>query len=58
MHTIYNLVKTPHLNPHPDLVGQQQNHRIRGQKRVTIEDPQSDFYSSDDTSSDSEDDLN
>ena len=28
------------------------------QKRVTIDEPQSDFYSSDDTSSDSEDDLN
>ena len=28
------------------------------QKRVTIDDSQSDFYSSDNTSSDSEDDLN
>ena len=28
------------------------------QKRVMIDDPQTDYYSSDDTSSDSEDDLN
>ena len=27
-----NPVRTPHLNPHPDLVRQQENHRIRGKR--------------------------
>ena len=53
-----NQVGTPHLNPHPVPAGQQQIPRIRNKGGVTIVDPQSDFYSSDDTSSDSEDDLN
>ena len=39
----------------------QQDHskpQDKKQERVKIDDPQSDYYSSDDTSSDSEDDLN
>ena len=33
-------------------------HQDKKHKRVTIDDPQLDYYSSDDNSSDSEDDLN
>ena len=33
-------------------------HQDRKYKRVTIDDPQSDYYSSDDASNDSDDDLN
>ena len=33
-------------------------HQDRKYKRVTIDNPQSDYYSSDDASSDSDDDLN
>ena len=33
-------------------------HQDKKHRKVTIDDPQSDYYSSDDTSSDSEDDLN
>ena len=36
-HTCHiNLVRTPHLNPHPDLVGQQLNHRIRGKRESQL----------------------
>ena len=45
------------LNLHPVLTKQHQNIRI-GNIRVTIDDPQSDYYSLDDASSDSDDDLN
>ena len=46
------------LNLHPVLAKQHQNIRIGKYKRVTIDDPQSDYYSWDDASSDSDDDLN
>ena len=45
------------LNLHPVLAKQHQNIRI-GNIRVTIDYPQSDYYSLDDASSDSADDLN
>ena len=45
------------LNLHPVLTKQQQNIRI-GNLRVIIDDPQSDYYSLDNASSDSDDDLN
>ena len=48
-------VRTPHLSPHPPLVVKPQDKKHR---RVTIDNPQTDYYSSDDISSDSEDDLN
>ena len=46
------------LNLHPVLAKQHQKHQDRKYKRVTIDDPQSDYYSLDDASSDSDDDLN
>ena len=45
------------LNLHPVQTIQHQNIKI-GNIRVTIDDPQSDYYSSDDASSDSDDYLN
>ena len=53
-----NQVRTPHLNPHPVPTEQQQKPQDKKQRRVMIDNPESDYYSSDDTSSDSEDDLN
>ena len=53
-----NQVRTLHLNPHPVPAGQHAKPQDKKQRRVTIDDPQSDYYSSDDTSSDSKDDLN
>ena len=51
-------VRTPHLSSHPPLVGPTVKPQDKKHRRVTIDDPQLDYYSSDDTSSDSEDDLN
>ena len=57
MHHI-NPVEMPHLNPHPSSSRTTVKPQDKKQKKVTIDNPQSDYYSSDNTSSDSEDDLN
>ena len=51
-------VRTPHFKSSSITTRTTVQPQDRKQRRVTIDDPQSDYYSSYDTSSDSEDDLN
>ena len=53
-----NQLRTPHLNPHPVPGWTTVKPRDKKQRRVMIDDPQSDYYTSEGTSSDSEGDLN
>ena len=56
--TSYKPSKTTSSNPSPSYSRTTVKHQDKRHKKVTIDDPQSNYYSSDDASSDSEDDLN
>ena len=57
-HTSYKPSKTTSSKSSPSSSRTTVKHQDKKHKRVTIDDPQSNYYSSDDTSSNSEDDLN